>query len=243
MIDSDVRHQFLQCGYIKAKFPLQDNKPLPEHLFYTWANEVNRPRVTSFFCYVTLGHKDIPDNETARQYINAIDDLGGKITRLDFNVDYLGVLDFDAFYELHDNGQRPTPSIVKSPSGVTVYVGKRSSARLLRVYDKRGEILARKKCDIGFDLTRIELEVKRDMIPRYKTLFLNGRLDSILSDMQKLYGLRGFCETHIAAKPTDTRDKGESLYGFVYRYRRIIRQAYVNDFEQFLSAIGVEYDV
>lgn len=240
---SQNAHDLLQCGYIKAKFPLQDDKPLPEHMFYSWVNEIKRPRVTSFFCYISLGHNDLPDNKTAREYIGTIESVGGKITRLDFNIDYLGKLDFDAFYGLHDNDQNPTPSIVKSPTGATVYVGKRSSARLLRVYDKRGEILARKKCDIGFDITRIELEVKRGMVARYKALFLAGKTDIILSDIQTLYGLRGFCEQYPASKPVDTRDKSDSLYDFIHRYRRTIRRAYEKDLCHFLDIIGVRYDV
>lgn len=228
----------ITCGYIKAKFALQGDKPLVEHPAYVWALTVKQPRVTQHYVYLTLGHKDIRDNEHARRLITDIKAYGGRITRLDFSIDYCGRLDFDAFYTLHDTGARPVPGIWKTPHGVTVYVGKRSSARMLRVYDKRAEIEAKGKVDIGFDLTRIELEIKRTMVTRYCALFLSGKGDVILSDIQRLYGLRGFCESHKASKPIENRDKAESVWGFITRYKRIIGCAYREDKVEFLRIIG-----
>lgn len=236
---STHKEEPMQCGYIKAKFALRPDLPLWQHDTYMWAQNITRPRVTAHFVYVALGHKLLPNNATARQHIQDIQRLDGKITRVDFCVDYLGKLAFDAFYKLHDNDERPTPSIVKTPTGTTVYVGKRSSARMLRVYDKRGEIAAKKNVDIGFDMTRIELEVKRNMISRYIKLFMSGKTDVILSDIQRLYGLRGFCQSHKAVKPTENREKENSLWGFVTRYRRIIRCAYLTDIDEFLDTLEV----
>lgn len=232
-------HSLMQCGYIKAKFALRPDLPLWQHKSYQWAKNVTRPRITTHFVYVSLGHQALPDNDTARKYIHTIKILDGKITRVDFCIDYLGKLAFDAFYKLHDNDEKPTPSIVKTPSGITVYVGKRSSARMLRVYDKRGEILAKTKVNIGFDMTRIELEAKRNMITRYVTLFMSGETDMILSDIQRLYGLRGFCQSHKAVKPTENREKKDALWNFVTRYKRIIQRAYLADIDEFLDIIGV----
>ena len=234
MTDSSL----LVCGYIKAKFALVNDKELWEHPAYVWAVQVGRPRVTTKFIYLTLGHSDIPDSETAREYIKTISELRGKITRLDFCVDYLGTLNYDAFYRLHDNKQKPLPSIIKSPMGKTVYIGKRHSERMLRVYDKRGEILARKKTDIGFDLTRIEIEIKGRMVSRYKHLFMSGQEDVILSDIQELYGLRNFCKRREPSKPFDVQDKSDSVWGFIVRYRNIIGCAYQQDRAQFLEIIG-----
>lgn len=232
-------HNPMQCGYIKAKFALKFGKALGRHESYRWAQSVTRPRVTTHFVYVSLGHELLPSRAIARKYIQDIQKLGGKVTRIDFCVDYLGKLAFDAFYKLHDNNEKPTPSIVKSPSGTTVYVGKRSSARMLRIYDKRGEILAKSKIDIGFDMTRIELEIKRNMVQRYVTLFMSGRTDVILSDIQRLYGLRGFCESHKATRPTENREKKADLWNFVTRYKRIIRRAYLLDIDEFLDILEV----
>ena len=190
-----------------------------------------------------MGHSDLPDSETARGYIAAIAAHRGKVTRLDFCIDYLGTLNYDAFYRLHDNKQKPLPSIIKSPTGQTVYIGKRHSERMLRVYDKRGEIKARKKVDIGFDITRIEIEIKGRMVPRYKHLFMSGQEEVILSDIQELYGLRNFCKRHEPSKPFDVQDKASSVWGFVTRYRKVIRCAYYDDTAQFLEIIGGLQDV
>jgi len=233
----------LQCGYIKAKFALVNDKEIWEHPAYIWCSTFGRPRFTLNFIYLVLGHTDIPDSETAREYIKTISELGGHITRLDFCVDYLGKLNFDAFYRLHDNKEKPIPAMWKSPEGETVYVGKRSSERMLRVYDKRAEILAKKKVDIGFDLTRVEIEIKGRMVPRYKHLFMSGQEEVIVSDIQELYGLRNFCKRHKASKPFDVRDKSDSVWGFIVRYRNVIGCAYQQDKAQFLEIIGGLRDV
>lgn len=235
-------HEYLRCGYLKAKFILEREFRLDEHDCYRWCCNITRPRVTLNFVYVSFGHELLPSNEVAREYIRAIHELGGKITRFDLFIDYLGLLDFHAFYGLHDNGQKPLPSILVSPSGTTVYVGKRSSARMLRVYDKRGEIRAKESVDIGFDITRIELEIKRNMIMRYVFLFMLGKTDAILSDIQRLYGLRGFCAMHKATKPDHNRQKENSLWGFVQRYKRVIRRAYLADIDEFLDILEVNDD-
>jgi len=198
--------------------------------------------VSDNFIYLTLGHKDIKDNAHARSLLCQIAKYDGKITRLDFNIDYLGLLDFDAFYALHDNERKPTPAILKSPSGATVYVGKRSSARMLRVYDKRAELATKKHIDIGFDMTRIELEIKRNMVERYLALFMAKNTLQILQDIQSLYGLRGFCESHPASKPFDTGDKSTDCFAFVRRFKRIIGEAYLTDKEQFYEILGVKQD-
>jgi len=232
-------HENLTCGYIKAKFECVDGWPLDEHDSYKWCCSITRPRVTTNFIYISLGHELLPNNEKAREYIDAINALCGKITRVDFCIDYLGKLAFTSFYDLHNNDQRPTPCILRSPEGVTVYVGKRSSARMLRVYDKRGEILVKEKIDIGFDLTRIEIEIKRNMIDRYVDLFMMGETGTILSDIQTIYGLRLFCENHEPSKPIKNRKKDDSLWNFVTRFRRILRRAYLVDIDEFLDILEV----
>lgn len=231
--------EYVYCGYIKAKFPIKPWIPLGGQPAYYLAQRLTRPRVTENFIYISLGHKDIQDNEYARFLLQWIAQHDGKVTRLDFYVDYLGTLDFDVFYALHDNDKRPTPQIVKSPSGVTVYVGKRSSARMLRIYDKRGEILAKKSIDIGFALTRIELEIKRGMVSRYLALFMSKNTLQILQDIQSLYGLHGFCVSHAASKPFDAVDKTNDCFAFVQRFKRIIREAYLTDSAQFYEILGV----
>lgn len=239
----NIDDEGVQCGYIKAKFGLHDGKEIWEHPAYVWALQFKNPRVTSSCIYVTLGHESIPSNERAMEILCEISMMKGKVTRLDFFVDYLGKLDFEAFYNLHDNSKKPMPSIVMSPSGVTVYVGKRSSDRMLRVYDKKAEVLAKRRVNIGFDVTRLELEVKGKMIARYRTMFLAGKQNEILYDIQELYGLRGFCERHEKSRPVDASSKDVSAMGFVYRFRQVIRRAVMADPGEFLRTIGVKSDV
>ncbi len=228
----------MQCGYIKAKFQVGPGGYLGESPAYRWCRTITKPRLTENFIYVSLGHSLMPSNDIARQYLRQIAFLEGKVTRLDFCVDYLGKFAFDSFYEIHDNGVSPSPCKFTSPAGATVYVGKRSSARMLRVYDKRGEILKKTKADIGFELTRFELEIKRSMLHRYLVLFMSGKTDVILADMQNLYKLHGFCSSHEISKPFDVPDKQDDVFVFVNRYKRVIKEAYVTDKQQFLDIIG-----
>lgn len=234
--------EYVYCGYIKAKFAIERYRTLYEHPAYFLACRLGQPRVTENFIYVTLGHDKIQSNEHARWLLREIAEYGGKVTRLDFNIDYLGLLDFNAFYALHDNDRKPAPTILKSPGGTTVYVGKRSSARMLRIYDKRAEILSKKHVNIGFDMVRIELEVKRNMVKRYLALFMCKNTLQILQDIQNLYGLHGFCASHQSSKPFDIGDKSSDCFAFVRRFSRVIREAYLIDKAQFYDAIGVKQD-
>lgn len=234
----ETENAVMQIGYIKAKFSVHKHGYLGDSAAYLWCLTLGTPRCTENFIYLSLGHSKLSSNDDAREYLRQIAILGGKVTRLDFCVDYLGKFAFKPFYELHDNGVKPTPCMFQSPSGNTVYVGKRSSARMLRTYDKRGELRKRKKVDIGFELTRFELEIKRNMIQRYLTLFMSGKTDVILADMQNLYGLHGFCDSHDISKPFDIPEKSENVFDFIHRFRRIIKEAYTSDKKQFLDIIG-----
>jgi len=230
--------EYVQCGTIKAQFPLDKGCELFAHPAYVWASYITRPRVTDHFIYIMLGHTAIRDNEHARWLIEQIEARRGYITRLDFAVDYLAPFAFDDYYELQDDDKRPFPSIIKTPQGTTVYVGKRSSSLMLRVYDKRAEILHRTNADIGFALTRIELEVKHKMVKRYRNLFMSGQTDIILSTIQHKYKLRLFTLNAQVARPTDIQEKVGDVFAFVQRYRRIIGEAYHTNKQQFLEIIG-----
>jgi len=230
----------IQCGTIKAQFSLNQGKELWGYPSYNWSTSITTPRVTDNYIYIMLGHKAIRDNAHAKELIIKIESLRGHITRLDFCADYLGTFAFDAYYELMDTGSKPIPSMLKNPSGKTVYIGKRSSPRMLRIYNKRAEILQRSKVDIGFELTRIELEVKRNMIQRYKELFLSDRLEVILNDIQHLYNLRIWCSTHELSKPIDIQEKSDNVFAFIERYKNIIGTAYSIDRPLFLDIIRSE---
>jgi len=166
-------------------------------------------------------------------------EMRGKITRLDFYVDYLGLLDHDVYYELVRGQKRFAPSRYESDDGWTIYRGKRSSSRMMRIYDKRAEILAKKRVDVGFDITRIELEVKRNWVKHYCYLWMSGKKESILSDIQALSELRGFCEkTPSTTLDTSTVEDIHSAMAFVMRYRCVIGSAYRANKGEFLEIIG-----
>ena len=230
------------CGTIKAQFPIPKNETLWENTAYEWVQSITKPRVTGKWIYIMLGHKKIRDNEHAKEIINDIERLRGHITRLDFAVDYLGAFPFTAYYKRVDTGKRPIPSMLKSPKGVTVYVGSRESSRMLRIYDKRAEVLSRAQVDIGFELTRVELEVKNKMVGRYRNLFMSDRLDIILNDIQHVYKLELFCTTHEISKPIDIQDKSSDIFAFIQRYRNIIGAAYSIDRPLFLDIIKDKQD-
>lgn len=84
----------------------------------------------------------------------------GHVSRIDVSIDVLDPsFDLVSLYRLVDAGEAKTlarsVSFVQSKTGCTLYVGKRSSDRMLRIYDKGGESGG----ETG-RLYRIEAEVK-----------------------------------------------------------------------------------
>lgn len=234
-------------GCIKAKFPLSETETLGENAAFKYTAQYPTRRVTGNFIYVMLGHEMLEDNEHGREVLREIFELGGWVTRLDFYVDLAEKFDFVGYYAmlkgLYARKPRPRmglPSLLTSPLGQTVYVGKRSSARMLRIYDKRAEVLAKRKMDIGYSLTRFELEVKRKEIPGYKALFIEGKTQAILNDVAERYLLPS-----LAVKPEKlsfsyaSREKLGAM-AFVVRYRRILKEAYVSKPLEFLEMLGIE---
>ena len=236
----------LILGFIKAKFPILNHVTLQEEPFVAFCRQFKSMRVTGHFVYIAVGHDCIPDNHIGRNLIREIEQLRGKITRLDFTLDVAQAYDISnyydtmrAIYENKDVRRRiGTPSLLTSPTGTTCYVGKRSSGRLLRVYDKRAEILHKKKVDIDFDLTRFELEVKRENIAKYKSLYMSGACQAIIDDIAERYALHWLSDSPNKVKPIHVPSKTDGEMGFVYRYKTIIGRAYKQDKQQFLDIIG-----
>lgn len=240
MLLNTANDESVQCGYIKMKFVIIKDKELGQQEAYSYACTLKNPRVTRNFIYVALGHDDIRDNAHARDIIETCLAVGGRITRLDFFVDYEGTLNFDALYAILDTKQPPYPSLLKSPHGKTLYCGKRASPYLFRCYDKRKEIIHRLKVDIGYELTRLELECKRVQIAHVLTLFMSRQTSEILNIIQEKYKVRNFCKRtkmHKGALPT--REKSDPM-AIVYRYRQAIRAAYLKSPTEFYDCIGVQ---
>lgn len=85
----------------------------------------------------------------------------GKPSRVDLAIDVMGKADVADCDKAWDAGEAVTRAktglLIKSNTGKTFYVGKRTSDRFLRVYDKGGET------GTGVDWTRIEIECKREL--------------------------------------------------------------------------------
>lgn len=84
----------------------------------------------------------------------------GHVSRLDVTCDVIDPqFDLEGLYKIVDSGQAITKaravSFITSKTGQTLYVGKRTSDRMLRIYDKGGE-----KGDQTGDHWRIEAEIK-----------------------------------------------------------------------------------
>lgn len=240
--------EYVECGYIKAKFLLPGSGELMDARHDYFTSQFKTRRVTANFVYITIGHDGIRDNEHARSLLKEIAELSGKVTRLDFSVDLCEKMDIPAFYkktlamwsDAETRGLLGMPSLITSPTGDTCYIGKRSSARMLRVYDKRAEILKRNKTDIGFDLTRYEIEIKRNAVRKYMSLFLAGNTKAILDDMCARYRLERLSDSPERIKCSSGKRAESSCWAFIERYKRIIREAYVSDTKQFVEIIGVK---
>lgn len=234
-------------GYIKVKFALTDHLSLNEAPFMEFCRQFSTMRVTGHFVYIVIGHDDIPDNHIGRELIAEIQRLRGKITRLDFCLDVQHAFDIGSYYwtmkKLYENKdvvkKMGLPSLLASPIGTTCYVGKRASARMLRVYDKRKEILYRKKVDIGFELTRFEIEIKRKLVPRYLRLFMSGHTQRIVDDIAVRYSLPWLADSPNKIKPFHVPVKRDGEMAFVFRFKSVIGRAYRDDQEQFLEILGV----
>lgn len=234
-------------GYIKAKFTIDPERPGLQRQVDAWSDLFASTKRTNYCIYVALGHGDIRDNDHGRAIVNQIHNLGGKVTRVDFSVDLPQPFDFDHYYRCmccryrHPTMTEKTalPQQYTSPQGDTVYVGKRSSARFFRVYDKRAEVKAKNKVDIDFALTRYELECKRNAVTLYLPLFMSGRLDMIVQDIAARYHVPEIATAQNRVLPMETSQDKNSVWSFIHRYRRIIKEAYTTDRTAFLDIIEV----
>lgn len=233
-------------GFLKVKFAIPDRKRYVDCAFYEYLQDFSHVRTTTHFAYLTLGHEILTDNSIGRRIISDVKHLGGKITRIDFAVDVLQKFDLVGYKEAmvevwRSNPKKPPvglPALLDSPNGTTVYIGKRSSSRMLRAYDKRAEIKAKKRVDIGFELTRFEIEVKRERVEKYVHLFMSGNTLAILQDLAARYRLPWLTDHPKRILPKEPRSARSRPLGFVARYKKILFDAWCEDSEQFLDIIG-----
>lgn len=126
-----------------------------------------------------------------RGVINRVLEYGGRVSRIDIAVDVVDSnIVISDLWNRYKNGHCKTPArngnyIVShgSMGGDTMYIGKRSSTRMLRIYDK-----ARQMGDAVSNWKRIELEVKKPVAQQVaKAISTEG-----VSAIPKL--IRNFCD-------------------------------------------------
>lgn len=253
----EIPYDVVHLDFIKAVMDLPDDQ------FNNWEHPVGLAekylggcRVTENRVYVTIGGSEIRDNMHGGELIDFLDHYGWKITRLDFCVDLYAPFSFKTLYGIAlqayvDSEYRtkhgkvghsePKPTMFESPNGCTVYIGKRHSERMLRVYNKRGEILEKRGIDIGFPLTRIEIEVKGRLVDAYKALFMTGQSRAIIDDIQARYPIRidsQRCAVHIDHR----NDEKSDPFAVVERYSASLRNAWDIDHCKFMKILGLELE-
>jgi hypothetical protein len=210
-------------------------------------------RTTEHSIFVSIGGSTIKSNDHAREMIAFLKEHGFKITRVDFAIDVLEKLNLDDIYqqalkEFHDSARvgkdgktrhfKPYPTIWSSAYGSTVYLGKRHSERMLRIYDKRGEIQAKQDIDIGFDITRIELEVKGRLVNQYLLYLMSGQTAAIDADIAARYGLDVSRFPKKLVRTLVNEEKAD-VFAIVRRYHKALRQAWDTDHCKFMHLLGL----
>lgn len=167
----------------------------------------------------------------------------GKITRIDFALDYELKVNYKRLYtELGLANPRHHVHEWTSKHGTTVYVGTRTSQRFLRCYNKRGEILQKQDIDVGFDWIRIELEVKKDAVLHYVDKWLVNPGD-VKADIITRYGIGqilGIDPGGDGLIAVPRYEKEPSCIRFVKRYNRVIREALESNIQAFFDALEME---
>jgi hypothetical protein len=159
---------------------------------------------------------------------------GFGITRVDFAYDVEGDMMEEA--RLFLKGQVTT---ILSPTGVTLYSGSRESSRFLRVYDKKAEIRARTGVDVGFPLTRVELECKSQVARDYLAVYEHGESAKITADVVERYGLT-FLDANPGSRICVGREDAGAPIEFVARFYRVIGAALLADPKIFIEALELD---
>jgi hypothetical protein len=159
---------------------------------------------------------------------------GFKVTRVDFAWDMPGSWTGVARAELLGS-----ITTILSPTGVTLYSGSHESVRYLRVYDKRAEIRARTGVDMGLDLTRVELETKRQVARDYLALYEHGRGGEITEDTKTRYGLSFLAGDSGKRICVAGPDAGNPLE-FCMRFYKVIGKAILADPKLFVHALELD---
>jgi hypothetical protein len=159
---------------------------------------------------------------------------GFKVTRADFAWDVEGDVMEEARLFL-----KGAVTIIISPTGTTLYSGSRESARFLRIYDKASEIKAKTGADLGFALTRVELETRREICRAYLAVYEQGESAKITADVVDRYGLT-FLDANPGQRICVAREDAGCPLEFVQRFYRVIGKALVANPDMFIEALELK---
>jgi hypothetical protein len=116
--------------------------------------------------------------------LEKIRELGFKLTRLDIACDIKQEIDIPALARKYAKLPSARHNALIQSSGATLYIGSRSSTKMLRIYDKRAEQRAE------HPWTRVEIELKQDAARNAASLLLQNRnFDFALKAMQDMLAL------------------------------------------------------
>lgn len=167
--------------------------------------------------------------------------LGGKITRVDFAFDYVYEFNYIAYYRKMRQALGKDRVRLNLSRGKTVYVNKRTSARFLRVYDKRAETLNRTDVLVDWPWVRVELEVKRTAVEPYLVQYMTNP-DIIRTDVLNRFVLGELdvqTEYDSATVVISRRVAQGDPMEFIRRFRKAILRGYETDKKAFHTITGI----
>jgi len=167
-----------------------------------------------------------------------LEDVAGRLTRIDIALDILGNTKPEDFVVLRDNKRFSTESCMTSDSGTTCYVGSMKSERYARVYRY-------KRPHPRHEWLRVEHVFRREQAKAVGHLLLQFGLPSVAASCADVFGWRHDClqDFHALGYPLNVvrpeREGGKTLYWLVSQvapaFQRLVTQGTIADPETFLK--------
>lgn len=255
VIRRQAKEATVDLGYLSVWFPWSGQEDWQSLNVERFCKAFGRSfRRTDKHLMLNLGHSLLGDRTRQLWLVDACTRIyTGKLTRIDLTIDLACTFDFREYHTLmvkqwqlsqHLFGKVGLPILYDSPQGLTVYVGKRGNARLIRVYDKRAEIKAKTKdhLDIGFDLCRIELELHGRIIGYYLNLWTQEQYDTICDDIAFRYSLPVLSSNARRAVVPRDCDDPDSKWRFIERYHKCIGDCVRENPRRFYQKVRVPYE-
>jgi len=245
----------VSLGYLSVWFPWSGQEDLSSMALERFCRQFGRSfKHTAHHLILNLGHDQLGDRSRQLWLVEqCIPTYHGKVTRIDLTIDVACTFDYRAYHaNMVDRWKAARekfekvglPILYDNPQGLTVYIGKRGNARLLRLYDKRAEIKAKTKdhIDIGFDLCRVELELHGKVTAQYLRLWKDGKFGTLCEDIAYRYNLPMVAlDGNPVIIPRDCDDP-DAKWRFVERYWRLIGGCLLENPRRFYGKVRVSYE-